>query len=100
MAVSLSKLNEETGRFELLKNFVTNADGRLDGPALKGGDFTHGTFEWNFSVGEYFATAGVPTPGTHFLGDVPLRFGMDDPEAHYHVPLLCSPWSYSTYRGS
>ena len=100
MRVSLSKLNEDTGHFELLKRFVTNSDGRLDGPALKGAEFTHGTFEWCFSVGEYFATAGVPTAGTHFLSDVPLRFGMDDPEAHYHVPLLCSPWSYSTYRGS
>lgn len=51
-------------------------------------------------VGDYFAAAGVPTAGTPFLGEVPLRFGIDDPEAHYHVPLLCSPWSYSTYRGS
>ena len=80
---------------------MTNADGRLEGgPALKGAAFTHGTYEWTFHVGAYFATAGVPTAGTMFLSEVPLRFGIDDPEAHYHVPLLCSPWSYSTYRGS
>jgi len=101
MHVSLSKLDETTGQMGLLKRFVTNADGRLDGgPALKGDDFVHGTYEWVFAVGEYFASNAVFTSGTQFLADVPLRFGIDDPEAHYHVPLLCSPWSYSTYRGS
>ena len=59
-----------------------------------------GEYEWTFGVGAYFAAAGVPTAGTPFLGDVPLRFGIDNAEQHYHVPLLCSPWSYSTYRGS
>ena len=101
LAISLKRLNEASGVWELLGSFVTNSDGRLDGgPALKGAAFTHGTYEWTFRVGEYFATAGVPSAGTPFLSDVPLRFGIDDPEAHYHVPLLCSPWSYSTYRGS
>ena len=101
MSISLSKLNEATGGWELIGRFVTNSDGRpSDGPALKGEAFTFGTYEWMFNVGDYFATAGVPTAGTHFLFDVPLRFGIDDPEAHYHVPLLCSPWSFSTYRGS
>ena len=101
MAISLRRLDEENGEWAVLGRFTTNSDGRLDGgPALKGEAFTFGTYEWTFGVGDYFATAGVPTPGTHFLSDVPLRFGIDDPEAHYHVPLLCSPWSYSTYRGS
>ena len=99
MSVTLSKLNEQSGAWSVIGRYVTNDDGRT-GPVLKGADFTFGTYEWCFSVGDYFATAGVPTAGTHFLFDVPLRFGIDDPEAHYHVPLLCSPWSYSTYRGS
>ena len=88
---------------QTLKNFaalnpLALVPGR--GPALKGAAFTVGTYEWIFGVGDYFAVAGVPISGTPFLADVPLRFGIDDPEAHYHVPLLCSPWSYSTYRGS
>mmetsp|Transcript_34093 Transcript_34093/g.79856 ORF Transcript_34093/g.79856 Transcript_34093/m.79856 type:complete len:107 (-) Transcript_34093:251-571(-) len=60
----------------------------------------HGAYEWLFGVGAYFAAAGVPSCGTPFLNEVPLRFGIDNAEQHYHVPLLCSPWSYSTYRGS
>jgi len=80
--------------------FVTNSDGRLDGPALAGAAFKEGQYEWTFGVGEYFAVAGVPTSGTPFLAEVPIRFGIDNPEQHYHVPLLCSPWSFSTYRGS
>ncbi|KAL7553256.1 hypothetical protein ACHAWF_016564 [Thalassiosira exigua] len=84
-----------------LNSFVTNADGRLDGPALSGTDFRAGRYEWVFHVGEYFArnpssrVASVP-----FLDEVPVRFGVDDSTEHYHVPLLVSPWSYSTYRGS
>eukprot|EP00979_Chaetoceros_neogracilis_P008462 scaffold1885_cov267-Chaetoceros_neogracile.AAC.4 len=70
-----------------VKEFVTNLDGRFDcGPALKGGD--------------YFARKNATTSGVPFVNDIPLRFGIDDPEEHYHVPLLVSPWSYSTYRGS
>lgn len=101
MTIELRRLDEASGAWQLLASFVTNADGRLTGgPALKGAAFTVGTYEWTFGVGDYFAAAGVPISGTPFLADVPLRFGIDDPEAHYHVPLLCSPWSYSTYRGS
>lgn len=81
-------------------HFTTNSDGRLDGPALSGATFQEGVYEWLFGVGEYFATRGTPSSGTPFLNEVPLRFGIDNPEKHYHVPLLCSPWSYSTYRGS
>lgn len=81
--------------------FVTNDDGRLStGPALKGVDFLIGTYEWTFYVGDYFASKGTQTSGTPFLDVVPLRFGIDNPDDHYHVPLLVSPWSYSTYRGS
>ena len=101
MPISLRRFDEASSTWALVGSFITNADGRLDGgPALKGEAFTVGQYEWTFGVGEYFAKAAVPTAGTPFLMDVPLRFGIDDPEAHYHVPLLCSPWSYSTYRGS
>jgi 2-oxo-4-hydroxy-4-carboxy-5-ureidoimidazoline decarboxylase len=82
--------------------FVTNDDGRLDGgPALKGGkDFLVGRYEWTFYVADYFAYQGSFTSGMPFLDIVPIRFGIDNPDDHYHVPLLVSPWSYSTYRGS
>lgn len=85
----------------LVAEFVTNDDGRLPGgPALKGKDFSVGVYEWTFYVGDYFARKGTHTSGTPFLDEVPLRFGIDDPTEHYHVPLLVSPWSFSTYRGS
>jgi len=102
MTVALRRLvdDAEPQQWQLLGSFVTNADGRLDGPALQGAALLEGTYEWTFGVGDFFAAAGVPTSGTPFLRDVPLRFGIDNPEQHYHVPLLCSPWSYSTYRGS
>ncbi|KAJ1461740.1 OHCU decarboxylase-domain-containing protein [Pelagophyceae sp. CCMP2097] len=80
--------------------FVTNADGRLDGPALSGAGLFAGSYEWRFRVGDYFVGRGAPTHATPFLDVVPIRFGIDNPEKHYHVPLLCSPWSFSTYRGS
>ena len=82
--------------------FITNDEGRLDGgPALKGGkEFTVGVYEWTFFVGDYFASKGTYTSGTPFLDTIPLRFGIDNPDDHYHVPLLVSPWSFSTYRGS
>jgi len=87
--------------WEPLGVWVTNEDGRLPGgPALKGADHKTGVYEWTFFVAEYFAGAGVPTAGTPFLDEVPIRFGIGDPEDHYHVPLLVSPWSCSTYRGS
>lgn len=85
----------------LIKEFITNDDGRLpSGPALRDEEFLVGTYEWVFYVGDYFARFNMKTNGIPFLDEVPLRFGMDDPEEHYHVPLLVSPWSYSTYRGS
>lgn len=84
-----------------VKEFITNNDGRLDGgPALKGEEFIVGTYEWTFYAGDYFARKNAKTSGVPFLNEIPLRFGIDDPAEHYHVPLLVSPWSYSTYRGS
>ena len=80
--------------------FVTNDDGRLDGPALQGADLRPGLYQWLFEAGVYFARAGHGTAATPFLDRIPLSFGISNPEAHYHVPLLLSPWSISTYRGS
>jgi 5-hydroxyisourate hydrolase-like protein (transthyretin family) len=79
-----------------------NDDGRLEkGPALKGGaEFLVGVYEWQFMAGDYFASIGTYTSGTPFLDVIPLRFGIDNPDDHYHVPLLVSPWGFSTYRGS
>lgn len=78
---------------------VTNADGRTDKPILSEEDFALGTYEIVFDVGDYFAVSAIPASTPPFLGDVVLRFTISEDE-HYHVPLLVSPWSYSTYRGS
>ena len=100
MRIELFDLSGD-GSSSRIGSFVTNADGRLDGgPALKGGtEFVVGRYEWVFHVGDYFA-GDLSVSGTPFLDTVPLRFGIDNPDDHYHVPLLVSPWSYSTYRGS
>jgi 2-oxo-4-hydroxy-4-carboxy-5-ureidoimidazoline decarboxylase len=87
---------------KLVGEYVTNDDGRFDGgPALKGGaGFIVGVYEWTFYAGDYFASKSVFISGTPFLDTIPIRFGIDNPDDHYHVPLLVSPWSFSTYRGS
>jgi 5-hydroxyisourate hydrolase len=77
----------------LVANATTNQDGRTDAPLLEGDRLRPGLYELVFHVGPYFAGQG-------FLDSVPVRFRVADPAQHYHVPLLCSPWSYSTYRGS
>ena len=84
----------------LLGTFETNADGRLDAPALDGARFRAGRYELLFSVGAYYRAQGIGGPEPAFLDEVPIRFGVADPDTHYHVPLLVTPWSYSTYRGS
>jgi 5-hydroxyisourate hydrolase len=83
-----------------LKSVRTNADGRLDAPLLAGDELITGTYELVFHVADYFRAQGVALPAVPFLDRVPIRFGVADPAQHYHVPLLISPWSYSTYRGS
>ena len=83
---------------EVVAQFVTNADGRVDTP-LRDGD-TDGTWEIAFQVEDYFRKQPVAIADPPFLDIVTLRFTIADPEAHYHVPLLVSPWAYSTYRGS
>ena len=84
----------------LLHDAMTNADGRCDAPLLEGGDFKVGHYEIVFGAGSYFAALGASLPQPAFVGDVVLRFGIADAASHYHVPLLVSPWSWSTYRGS
>ncbi|MBC7682107.1 MAG: hydroxyisourate hydrolase [Ferruginibacter sp.] len=84
----------------LLKRFVTNADGRSDGLLLDTADLQTGTYKLTFDVAGYFKTRGVALPEPNFLNLVSLDFGIADIRQHYHVPLLVSPWSYSTYRGS
>lgn len=87
----------------LLVETVTNSDGRTDRPLISGGPLRIGTYEITFHIGDYFrARSGGMGAAAHvpFLDVVPLRFGIAEPESHYHVPLLASPWSYTTYRGS
>jgi 5-hydroxyisourate hydrolase len=83
-----------------LKSATTNADGRLDGPMLSGTAFATGIYELDFHAGDYFRAQGVKLPEPAFLDRITIRFGIGDAAAHYHVPLLVTPWSYSTYRGS
>ena len=79
---------------------VTNADGRTDAPLLGGKAFKTGSYELIFFAGEYLDTSGGDLPDPKFLDQIPIRFGIADTDAHYHVPLLLSPFGYSTYRGS
>lgn len=79
---------------------VTNADGRTDAPILPSEQFKTGTYELVFFAGEYLRQTGQASGDVLFLDQVPIRFGMSDPDAHYHVPLLLSPYGMSTYRGS
>ncbi len=82
-----------------IKDFTLNEDGRSQTPILEKNDFEIGKYEIVFFCGEYFKKF-VKLKEPIFLDDVVIRFGINDPNAHYHVPLLVSPWSYSTYRGS
>ena len=79
---------------------VTNADGRTDSPILPAETFKTGTYELIFFAGDYLHAYGVAADEPLFLDQIPIRFGMSDETAHYHVPLLLSPYGYSTYRGS
>jgi 5-hydroxyisourate hydrolase len=85
---------------ELVTTVKTNADGRTDQPLLSADEMKTGQYEILFFVGDYFAARSPTLPKTRFLDKVPVRFGIADAGASYHVPLLCSPWAYSTYRGS
>lgn len=79
---------------------ITNGDGRLDAPLLAGEAFVDGTYELDFTIGDYFAAQPVAAADPPFLDVVTIRFTVADSGSHYHIPLLVSPWAYSTYRGS
>jgi 5-hydroxyisourate hydrolase len=98
MQIELSML--ENGDWRILKTLRTNTDGRTDEPLLADQTMKTGQYRLLFGVAEYFRSHGAKLPEPPFLDYVPVRFGISDQSAHYHVPLLCSPWSYSTYRGS
>ncbi|HYF61274.1 MAG TPA: hydroxyisourate hydrolase [Herpetosiphonaceae bacterium] len=99
LAIELWRI-EAGGAERLLKTALTNADGRTDGPLLDGADFQPGAYQIVFLVGAYFAGQPLAAADPPFLDRVPVRFAIADPDGHYHVPLLVSPWAYSTYRGS
>ena len=84
----------------LVRRFVLNADGRSDGPLYDNQTLRAGTYRLVFDVAAYFRGRGVPLPEPSFIDKVTLDFGIANPAQHYHVPLLTTPWSYSTYRGS
>lgn len=90
----------ELTELTLLKGVVTGEDGRPDSSLLEGADFKTGVYELVFRVGAYFTLMGFVAPDPPFLDRVQVRFGIAEPDGHYHVPLLVSPWSYSTYKGS
>lgn len=97
LAVELFRLDGD--RRTSIATAVTNADGRCDAPLLAGEDFATGTYELVFSAGVYLDRSGLALPEPKFLDEVVIRFGMAEAR-HYHVPLLLSPFGYSTYRGS
>lgn len=84
----------------LLKTDTTNLDGRLDSPMMDDETMAVGKYEIEFEIGSYFRAMNAPMDEPAFIDDVVLRFGIANADQHYHVPLLASPWSYSTYRGS
>jgi 5-hydroxyisourate hydrolase len=100
LTIQLWRIEAENEQRILLKTVQTNADGRTGQPLLSDGEMMVGVYELVFAAGAYFAAQALPTTMPAFLDMIPIRFGIADAQAHYHVPLLVSPWAYSTYRGS
>lgn len=98
MRIELFRIEGETRR--RVRDVTTNSDGRTDAPVIPQGELEAGAFELVFHAGDYLAGAGLGGDAPRFLDLIPIRFGIADPSQHYHVPLLLSPFSYSTYRGS
>lgn len=96
MKIELWSLHDASRK--LIATAWTNADGRTERPLLPGSEMRAGPYELVFFVGDYFAAQ--TGPGARFLDQVPVRFNIADAAANYHIPLLCSPWAYSTYRGT
>ena len=98
MLVALYRV--DAGQATLIKQLALNHDGRADAPLLDDTTFKTGTYRLLFEVAAYFRGRGVTLPDPPFVDAVPIDFGLSNPLQHYHVPLLASPWAYSTYRGS
>ena len=99
MRVSLQRL-DDAGAATTLRSLALDADGRAGGPLLAGAELTAGRYRLLFEVAPYFRARGVELPDPPFIDTVQLDFGVAQADGHYHVPLLVSPWAYSTYRGS
>jgi 2-oxo-4-hydroxy-4-carboxy-5-ureidoimidazoline decarboxylase len=99
ISIELAELSD-LGQSRVVARAVTNSDGRTDQPLIGGRPVPIGRYELTFHVGAYFAGRGVPLSDPPFLDRIPLQFAVSDPEGHLHVPLLVTPWSYATYRGS
>ncbi|PRD45749.1 hydroxyisourate hydrolase [Phyllobacterium phragmitis] len=99
MRLELYRIHSD-GKAELVKRAVTNLDGRTDDPLLADGGLEAGRYELQFHVAEYFSGQGADLSDPPFLDLIPIRFAIANADGNYHVPLLVSPWSYSTYRGS
>lgn len=99
-AIAIELYRVDGAQLQLLGSTQTNADGRCDAPLLEGAAFSAGTYQLQFAVGDYYRALGVALPAPAFFDVIVLRFGVADSTQHYHVPLLVSPYSYSTYRGS
>lgn len=98
--VRIEFYQQQAEHWQLLKTITTNADGRTDEPLLVGAAMQPGVYRLEFHIGDYFRARGEALPQPAFIDRVPLQFGIAEADAHYHVPLLASPWSFSTYRGS
>lgn len=98
MEIALYRL--DGGKRRLVRTMRTNKDGRTESPILPQGEFMPGLYELVFQAGAYLDAIGAAGTEPRFLDEIPIRFGIADPAAHYHVPLLISPFGYSTYRGS
>lgn len=98
MRVQLFRVNSQS--LEPIADITTNDDGRCDQPLLNQSQIKAGTYELHFHAGDYFSAKGVTLTEPRFLDIVPVRFGIADPSQNYHVPLVVTPWTYSTYRGS
>lgn len=99
-AIKIELYRVEGSQLHLVASAQTNSDGRCDAPLLQGEDYRSGIYQLQFHAGDYYRARGVQLPDPAFLDVVVLRFGISAEQEHYHVPLLISPYAYSTYRGS
>ncbi|WP_191603040.1 hydroxyisourate hydrolase [Marinomonas algicola] len=98
--IAITLFSLENNHKSKIASAITNSDGRCDSPILAQSDFEIGTYELEFEVGDYFIHKGIQQKKPNFLDKVIIRFGINDSTEHYHVPLLVSPYGYSTYKGS